>query len=177
MTLFQFQVVVLVPVGWISVPSSPASVPGGPFQSGVTLFQFRAALFQTRSVLFQSRVAEFQSRVAPFQSRVAEFQSQATLFQSRAALSLLGYCHFYQQEFDQAAEYYGRLVQLFPENEDYRLYFSQALYQACRYEEAMKETSQIDGSEYAGKVGTADTGQVPGPGPGGTQLRAGHRVL
>ncbi|XP_037084938.1 tetratricopeptide repeat protein 30A-like [Pollicipes pollicipes] len=71
---------------------------------------------------------------------------------SRAALSLLGYCHFYQQEFDQASEYYGRLVQLFPEYEDYRLYYSQALYQACRYEEAMKETSQIDNPDYASKV-------------------------
>ena len=54
-----------------------------------------------------------------------------------------------------AAEYYGRLVQLFPEYEDYRLYYSQALYQACRYEEAMKETSQIDSAEYGGRVGAA----------------------
>ena len=38
--------------------------------------------------------------------------------------------------------------------EDYRIYYAQALYQACLYEEAMKVAVQIDNPEMAGQVCT-----------------------
>ena len=41
---------------------------------------------------------------------------------------------------------------LYPDNEDYRIYYSQALYQACLYEEAMKVTVQIENPELQGKM-------------------------
>ena len=35
----------------------------------------------------------------------------------------------------------------YPDVEDYKIYYAQALYQACLYEEAMKVTVQIDNPE------------------------------
>ena len=37
--------------------------------------------------------------------------------ESRPALSLLGYCYYYLGNFERAAEMYGTLARLFPENE------------------------------------------------------------
>ncbi|XP_066978143.1 intraflagellar transport protein 70A isoform X1 [Macrobrachium rosenbergii] len=71
---------------------------------------------------------------------------------SRAALSLLAYCYFYMQDFVNAANCYEHLTMLFPEMEDYRLYYAQSLYQACLYEESMKVTHQIEEAEYAGRI-------------------------
>ena len=39
-----------------------------------------------------------------------------------------------------------------PEEEEYKIYYAQALYQACLYEEAMKVTVQIENPEMNGKV-------------------------
>ena len=41
---------------------------------------------------------------------------------------------------------------MYPDNEDYKIYYAQALYQACLYEEAMKVTVQIENPELQGKV-------------------------
>jgi tetratricopeptide repeat protein 30 len=62
---------------------------------------------------------------------------------SRAALSLLGYSYYNTQEFGLAAECYGRLVELFPENVDYRLHHAQALYNAFLFPEAVAVLAQI----------------------------------
>ncbi len=51
-----------------------------------------------------------------------------------------------------AANCYEQLTAFYPEIEDYRIYYAQALYQACLYEEAMKITVQIDSSESQGQV-------------------------
>ena len=51
------------------------------------------------------------------------------IFQSRAALSLLAYCYFYMQDFVNAANCYEHLMLLFPDIEEYRMYYAQALYQ------------------------------------------------
>lgn len=41
---------------------------------------------------------------------------------------------------------------LFPKSEEYRLYYSQSLYHACLYNEAMDATCQIEDPEFQGKV-------------------------
>ncbi|ODM96103.1 Tetratricopeptide repeat protein 30A, partial [Orchesella cincta] len=71
---------------------------------------------------------------------------------SRAALSLLGYCYFYCQDFTNAALAYERLVYLFPTIEEYRLYYAQALYHACMYNEAMDATCQVESPEFQGRI-------------------------
>ena len=45
---------------------------------------------------------------------------------------------------------------MYPDNEDYKIYYAQALYQACLYEEAMKVTVQIENPELQGKVNSKD---------------------
>ncbi|XP_077979698.1 intraflagellar transport protein 70A-like [Glandiceps talaboti] len=71
---------------------------------------------------------------------------------SRAALSLLAYCYFYMQDFVNAAECYEQLVQLQPDNDNYKLYHAQSLYKGCMYPEAMKATSKIDNTSYEGQI-------------------------
>ena len=56
------------------------------------------------------------------------------------------------QDFVNAANCYEQLTLLYPDNEDYKIYYAQALYQACLYEEAMKVTVQIENPELQGKV-------------------------
>merc|ERR1719361_722669 len=71
---------------------------------------------------------------------------------SRAALSLLAYCYFHTQDFVNAANCYEQLTIYHPEEEEYKIYYAQALYQACLYEEAMKVTVQIENPEMNGKL-------------------------
>lgn len=73
-------------------------------------------------------------------------------FQSRAALSLLGYCYYFTQDFVNAANCYEHLTVVCPEVDDYKVYYAQSLYQACFYQEAMKVTCQIENPEYQTKV-------------------------
>ncbi|XP_035227015.1 tetratricopeptide repeat protein 30A-like [Stegodyphus dumicola] len=71
---------------------------------------------------------------------------------SRAALSLLGYCYYFTQDFVNAANCYEHLTVVCPEVDDYKLYYAQSLYQACFYQEAMKVTCQIENPDYQAKI-------------------------
>ncbi|XP_067137146.1 intraflagellar transport protein 70A [Centruroides vittatus] len=71
---------------------------------------------------------------------------------SRACLSLLAYCYTFVQDFVNSANCYEQLCALCPEIDDYKLYYAQALYQACLYQEAMKVTCQIDNPAYQTKI-------------------------
>ncbi|XP_015914325.1 intraflagellar transport protein 70A [Parasteatoda tepidariorum] len=71
---------------------------------------------------------------------------------SRAALSLLGYCYYFTQDFVNASNCYEHLTSVCPEVDDYKLYYAQSLYQACFYQEAMKVTCQIDNPSYQAKI-------------------------
>jgi tetratricopeptide repeat protein 30 len=57
---------------------------------------------------------------------------------NRAALSLLAYCYFYVQDYQQAADYYDQLTKFFPDVEQYKLYHAQALLKASMYTESSK---------------------------------------
>uniref|UniRef100_A0A914VNJ5 Tetratricopeptide repeat protein 30 n=1 Tax=Plectus sambesii TaxID=2011161 RepID=A0A914VNJ5_9BILA len=83
--------------------------------------------------------------------RVLQHQLQFTPT-SRAGLSLLAYCFFYTQEFVGAAECYEKLIELYPDNEEYRLYYAQTLYNAFLFPEAMSAVTQIEGSHHVGSV-------------------------
>lgn len=73
---------------------------------------------------------------------------------SREGLSLLGYCYFQIQDFHNAANCYEQLKQMFPDNDDYKLYHAQALSQACMYDEAYKITNSIENVDYKNQVST-----------------------
>jgi tetratricopeptide repeat protein 30 len=57
------------------------------------------------------------------------------------------------KDFVNAANCYEQLTTYCPDVEDYKIYYAQALYQACLYQEAMRVTVQIDNPELQGKVG------------------------
>jgi len=63
---------------------------------------------------------------------------------SRAGLSLLGYCHFVNQDFNNAAASYEQLTHLFPDVNEYKIYHAQCLYHLCRYDEALRVTCSLD---------------------------------
>lgn len=67
---------------------------------------------------------------------------------SRAALSLLGYCQYHSQNFIEAANHYEQLVRAFPTEEEYRIYYAQALLKSGLYPEATRVTSQITHPQY-----------------------------
>ena len=62
---------------------------------------------------------------------------------SKAGLSLLGYCCYQIQDFPNASSCYEQLASLFADQEEYKLYWAQSLYQAGLYSNALKICSQI----------------------------------
>ncbi|CAK4354466.1 unnamed protein product [Aphanomyces euteiches] len=71
---------------------------------------------------------------------------------SRAALSLLGYCYYHMQSFNNAVSMYEQLCRLFPDVEDYHLYYAQALYKAGQYDAASRKASQLESEQYSHRV-------------------------
>lgn len=71
---------------------------------------------------------------------------------TRAGLSLLGHCYYQTQDYIEAANCYEHLSSLYQENQDYKLYYAQSLFQAGLFEEAYKVTSQITAPELQEKV-------------------------
>lgn len=63
---------------------------------------------------------------------------------SRAALSLLGHCHYYVQDFPSAVSCYEQLARLVPESEEYRVYLAQSYLKAGMYPEATKAALNVD---------------------------------
>ncbi len=56
---------------------------------------------------------------------------------SRAALSLLAYCHYHSHAYHRASKIYEELVLIYPDVQEYKLYYAQSLYKANMYPEAM----------------------------------------
>ncbi|EQC42807.1 hypothetical protein SDRG_00528 [Saprolegnia diclina VS20] len=71
---------------------------------------------------------------------------------SRAALSLLGYCYYHMQSFHNAVSMYEQLCKLFPDVEDYHLYYAQSLYKAGQYDAASRKASQLESEQYSHRV-------------------------
>merc|ERR1719223_1953016 len=64
--------------------------------------------------------------------------------ESRCALSLLGYCYYHMQDFHNAAETYGQLVQAAPEVDEYKVYHVQSLVKAGLYDEASQACTAVE---------------------------------
>lgn len=79
-----------------------------------------------------------------YKEAIANLQQQLQYVpESRAALSLLGYCYYYTGQFDLASGMYEKLVRIYPDNEDYKLYYAQSLYKAGAYVEATKAAARV----------------------------------
>jgi len=71
---------------------------------------------------------------------------------SRAALSLLGYCYYQLQDFLMASQMYEKLVTYFPDVEDHKVSFAQALYKSGQYEEAQRACQKVEDPVYAQRM-------------------------
>ncbi|GMH38415.1 hypothetical protein BSKO_06299 [Bryopsis sp. KO-2023] len=86
----------------------------------------------TQTIYGYIRDQNFPAAIASLQQ---EWQHRP---ESRPALSLLGYCYYLVGNYEAAAEMYDQLVRLFPDNDDYKLYYAQSLYKAGLYADASK---------------------------------------
>ena len=71
---------------------------------------------------------------------------------NRAALSLLGYCYYHVQDFENAADMYDQLTRFFPDTENYQIYHAQSLYKGGMYEQALKVCQRISSPEHEDKI-------------------------
>lgn len=72
--------------------------------------------------------------------------------QTRPGLSLLAYCYYYTDDFQNASTIYEQLAALWPQETDYKLQHAQSLYSAGRYEDALRAANGITTSGYENKV-------------------------
>lgn len=70
----------------------------------------------------------------------------------RAGLSLLGYCYYQCQEFIEAANCYEQLVNMVPNEPEYKLVYAQSLFQSGLMDEAFKTSTTIDAPHLKEKV-------------------------
>ena len=63
---------------------------------------------------------------------------------SRPALSLLSYCNYYKQNYEQAANFFQQLVEFYPNNLQYKLDYAQTLYACGAYDQALQIGFAID---------------------------------
>mmetsp|Transcript_11778 Transcript_11778/g.26674 ORF Transcript_11778/g.26674 Transcript_11778/m.26674 type:complete len:646 (+) Transcript_11778:99-2036(+) len=71
---------------------------------------------------------------------------------SRCALSLLGYCYYHVQDFANAANTYGQLVQVCQEVDEYKIYHIQSLMRAGLYDEANQACTGVENPELNEQV-------------------------
>jgi tetratricopeptide repeat protein 30 len=71
---------------------------------------------------------------------------------SRGVLSLLGYCYYYLQDYQQAAQTYEQLIRVAPGVEQYRVYRAQCLYHAALYEDAMRAVMMVQDPQYRDRM-------------------------
>ncbi|KAI9005879.1 hypothetical protein BC832DRAFT_455049 [Gaertneriomyces semiglobifer] len=72
--------------------------------------------------------------------------------ESLPILSLLGYCYYMVQDFQESSNCYEQLTKYYPENEAYFLYYAQSLFRAGQFVESQKVCAQIDHPDYADRV-------------------------
>lgn len=88
-------------------------------------------------------------REEKFAEAIHVLSNQLQMFpRSRAALSLLGYCYYQVQDFNQAADKYEALCRCNPEVDEYKFYYAQSLYKAALYEQATRACVSIENDSY-----------------------------
>jgi len=75
--------------------------------------------------------------------------SQQRLPRSRAVLSLLGFCYYHSQNYPSAIKTYEALLHLCPGQEEYKMFYAQALYHAGLYTDAWHASVRVEGPQYS----------------------------
>ena len=66
--------------------------------------------------------------------------------------SSIAYCQYHQQNFHAAVQTYENLCQLFPQVDEYQLYFAQTLYKAGQYDSAQRKSGQIENEQHTHRI-------------------------
>ncbi|ETO22636.1 hypothetical protein RFI_14555 [Reticulomyxa filosa] len=67
---------------------------------------------------------------------------------SRCLLSLLGYCYYHMQDFENASAQYEQLIKYHPNVEEYRVYYAQSLWKAGMHDEAIRASTHVQSPQY-----------------------------
>ncbi|ORZ37245.1 tetratricopeptide repeat protein 30B [Catenaria anguillulae PL171] len=79
-------------------------------------------------------------------------QELVTTPSSRPALSLMAYCYYQQQDWLGAAGCYEELIKYYPQVEEYKLFYAQALYKAGQFPAALDALASISNPAFADGV-------------------------
>jgi len=91
----------------------------------------------TSTVYGMIRDGKYQESIRILDAELRQFPK------SRAALSLLGYCYYFVQQYELAAQMYAQLVQNYPVVDEYKIYYAQSVFKAAQYEEATKACAKM----------------------------------
>lgn len=88
-----------------------------------------------------------------YQEAIQHLQSQLEFFpNNRAALSLLAYCCYNLQNYNEASACYEKLSRAHPEVIEYKVQYAQSLYKAGNYAEAAKAITAVNDREFTQRV-------------------------
>lgn len=65
---------------------------------------------------------------------------------------MLAYCYYYLQDYVNASDCYEQLSNLYPDQDQYKLYYAESLYKCGLNAEAMRISSQIESANYATQI-------------------------
>ena len=72
--------------------------------------------------------------------------------ETRAALSLIASCKYQLEEFEAAASYFTKLIQITQDNDDYKFSLAMCYYKSCDYSSAMKATYAVSSPAYEERI-------------------------
>ena len=74
--------------------------------------------------------------------------------QKSKVISLLGYCYYMKQDYNNASRIYEELSFLYPSNDEYKYYCGLSLYKNGDYESSLRVLTSIQSEEWKNKIAT-----------------------
>ena len=83
-----------------------------------------------------------------YQEAIKLLNTEIQLSPKSRALSLLAYCHYMSQDYQAACPVYEQLTYLYPQEDEYKLYYAQCLYRMSEYDSSLRACQGISSPEY-----------------------------
>lgn len=65
---------------------------------------------------------------------------------------MIAYCYYHMDNFQMCVQLYEKLCTLYPEVEEYHVYFAQSLYKSGQYDMASRKASQIESEQHVNQM-------------------------
>lgn len=85
-------------------------------------------------------------------AQILESEIKKSGNEARAAVSLLANCKYQMEQYESAASYYSKLIQMCSDNDDYKFDLAMCLYKACDYQGAIKASYSVQSAKYSNRV-------------------------